>query len=127
MKNIFLFILTFISFSYLTEGQTYKLMTYNIRYDNPNDGDNQWSKRKEFLCDQIGFFNPDIFGIQEGLHHQVKYIDSTFSNYKFVGIGRDDGKKKGEYCAIFFNNEKFKVIKKSTFWLSQTPAKISVG
>ena len=127
MKNIFLFILTFISFSYLTEGQTYKLMTYNIRYDNPNDGDNQWSKRKEFLCDQIGFFDPDIFGIQEGLHHQVNYIDSTFSNYKFVGIGRDDGKKKGEYCAIFFNNEKFKVIKKSTFWLSQTPAKISVG
>lgn len=127
IKYTLLLISVFISFSYSTEGQTYKLMTYNIRYDNPNDGENQWSKRKEFLCDQIGFFEPDIFGIQEGLHHQVKYIDSTFSNYNFVGIGRDDGKKKGEYSAIFFNKEKFKVVKESTFWLSQTPAKISVG
>lgn len=119
--------MVFICFSFAIEGQTYKMMTYNIRYDNQNDGDNQWSKRKEFLCDQIAFYSPDILGIQEGLHHQVKYIDSTFSNYTFVGIGRDDGKKKGEYSAIFFNKKKFKVIKESTFWLSQTPAKISVG
>ena len=127
MKNIFLLIMVFICFSFAIEGQTYKMMTYNIRYDNQNDGENQWSKRKEFLCDQIAFYSPDILGIQEGLHHQVKYIDSTFSNYNFVGIGRDDGKKKGEYSAIFFNKKKFKVIKESTFWLSQTPAKISVG
>ena len=127
MKNIFLLIIAFICFSFAIEGQTYNMMTYNIRYDNQNDGDNQWSKRKEFLCDQIAFYSPDILGIQEGLHHQVKYIDSTFIDYNYVGLGRDDGKKKGEYSAIFFNGNRLEIVKDSTFWLSKTPAKISIG
>jgi len=127
MRKILLILLFSISFLCSIEGQTYNIMTYNIRYDNPNDGDNQWSKRKEFLSDQITFFYPDVFGIQEGLHHQVKYLDSVFKNYNYVGVGRDDGIEKGEYSAIFFNNKKFKIVKESTFWLSKTPDKISVG
>ena len=127
IKNTLLLILFFISFSNLITGQSYKIITYNIRYDNPNDGDNQWSKRKDFLCDQIAFYSPDILGIQEGLHHQVEYIDSTFIKYNYVGLGRDDGKKKGEYSAIFFNENKLEVVNDSTFWLSLTPNKISIG
>lgn len=127
IKNTLLLILFFISFSNSITGQYYKIITYNIRYDNPNDGDNQWSKRKVFLRDQIAFYSPDILGIQEGLHHQVEYIDSTFINYNYVGLGRDDGKKKGEYSAIFFNKNKLEIVKDSTFWLSETPNKISVG
>ncbi|MCF7567852.1 endonuclease/exonuclease/phosphatase family protein [Sabulilitoribacter arenilitoris] len=102
-------------------------MTYNIRYDNVNDGENQWSNRKGFLSNQITYNNPDIFGIQEGLHHQVQYLDSTFVNYNYIGVARDDGKTKGEYSAIFYNKEKFDVLKQGTFWLSETPNKISVG
>ena len=127
MKNVLLSVLLLLVGINTTNGQTYKLMTYNIRYDNPDDGENQWSKRKAFLCDQIAFNSPDIFGIQEGMHHQVTYIDSTFVNYKYVGVGRDDGKTKGEYSAIFYNTEKFKVIKQGTFWLSESPKKVSVG
>jgi len=127
IRNTHLLISFFICFSFAIEGQTYKMMTYNIRYDNQNDGENQWSKRKEFLCDQIAFYSPDILGIQEGLRHQVKYIDSTFSNFNFVGIGRDDGKEKGEYSAIFFNKNNLEIVKDSSFWLSETPNKISVG
>ncbi len=108
-------------------GQTYQIMTYNIRYGNANDGENHWNLRKDFLQGQIAFYKPDIFGIQEGLHFQVQYLDSSFTNYKYVGIGREDGKEKGEYSAIFYNTDKFKVLDKSTFWLSETPDKISVG
>jgi endonuclease/exonuclease/phosphatase family metal-dependent hydrolase len=128
MKVFKLFLLTIlIMFSSKTENEPYKIVTYNIRYGNANDGENHWSKRKEFLSDQIGFYQPDIFGIQEGLHHQVTYLDSVFVDYKFIGVGRDDGKEKGEYSAIFYNSKKFKAIKSNTFWLSKTPAKISVG
>ncbi|WP_111308333.1 endonuclease/exonuclease/phosphatase family protein [Confluentibacter sediminis] len=127
MKNTMCFILAFISLSLTMNGQTYKFITYNIRYDNSADGENQWSKRKDYLCDQIAFYSPDVFGIQEGLHHQVAYIDSTFVDYKYVGVGRDDGKTKGEYSAIFYNSKKLKPIKQATFWLSETPNKISVG
>jgi len=128
MKNIlvvFCIALFFLSNTVL--GQDYKMMTYNIRYDNPNDGENQWSKRKEFLSNQLLFHEPDILGIQEGLHHQVNYLDSILTKYSFIGIGRDDGKEKGEYSAIFYKTDKFQILKQSTFWLSKTPDTISVG
>ncbi len=102
-------------------------MTYNIRYDNPNDGENKWSNRKAFLSNQIAYNEPDVFGIQEGLHQQLRYLDSTLIDYKYVGVARDDGKTKGEYSAIFYNASRLKVVKASTFWLSKTPNKISVG
>ena len=126
MKTIFL-AFGFCLLSSVLFAQSYKIMTYNIRYDNPNDGENQWSKRKAFLSNQIAYNDPDVFGIQEGLHHQVTYLDSALVDYKYLGVGRDDGKTKGEYSAIFYNTKKLKVIKKSTIWLSETPNKISVG
>ena len=126
MKKI-LTIALIVLFTNLTFGQTYKAMTYNIRYDNPNDGDNSWPKRKAWLSSQILANTPDVIGIQEGLNHQVTYLDSVLVNYKYVGLGRDDGKTKGEYSAIFYNTNKFKVVKTKTFWLSQTPKEISVG
>lgn len=127
MNKALLLLFILMGFTTVAFGQTYKLLTYNIRYDNPNDGENQWSERKEYLCDQIAFYNPDIFGIQEGLHHQVKYIDSTIVSYDYVGVGRDDGKEKGEYSAIFFNKKNIEVLSDGTFWLSETPNEISVG
>ena len=54
-------------------------MTYNIRYATVNDQENQWEKRKEYLTQQIDFYTPDVFGIQEGLHSQLGfYLMSRF-------------------------------------------------
>jgi endonuclease/exonuclease/phosphatase family metal-dependent hydrolase len=108
-------------------GQPLQVMTYNIRFDNPNDGENIWNLRKEVLAKQILFYSPDILGTQEGLYHQLKYLDSALVNYRYIGVGRDDGKQKGEYCAIFFNVQKFSLLEHSTFWLSETPNSISKG
>ena len=107
--------------------QRINMMTYNIRYATTNDGENQWEKRKEFLSDQIGFFGPDIFGVREALEHQVEYLNEEFSDFKYIGVGRDDGDSKGEYCAIFYNKEKFDLLGQDTFWLSSSPEKVSVG
>ncbi|MBJ6367427.1 endonuclease/exonuclease/phosphatase family protein [Snuella sedimenti] len=125
-KHFFLVLIVFGAFQ-IALGQNYKFITYNIRYDNPNDGENQWSKRKAFLCQQLAFYKPDVFGIQEGLQHQVQYIDSTLLDYNYIGVGRNDGKTKGEYSAIFYNSDKLQVINSNTFWLSETPQGISVG
>jgi endonuclease/exonuclease/phosphatase family metal-dependent hydrolase len=107
--------------------QEMSFMTYNIRYANVNDGDNQWEKRKEYLSDQIRFYAPDVIGIQEGLELQVNFLNARLSDYKFFGVGRNDGKNKGEYCAIFYKRNKFDVLKQDTFWLSEHPEQISVG
>lgn len=102
-------------------------MTYNIRYANQTDGENSWSERKDFLADQLKFYSPDVFGIQEGLSNQLNYLDSSLVAYKYIGVGRDDGKTKGEHSAIFYNFKRVKLISSSTFWLSDTPEKVSVG
>ncbi len=102
-------------------------MTYNLRYDNPNDGLNKWELRKENITDLILKYSPDIFGTQEGLSRQLDYLDENLKNYSFIGVGRDDGKRKGEYCAIFYKCSDYKILDESTFWLSNTPNKISIG
>jgi endonuclease/exonuclease/phosphatase family metal-dependent hydrolase len=72
-------------------------------------------------------YNPSIFGIQEGLLNQVGFIDSVLIKYDYVGVGRDDGKMKGEFCAIYFDTTRYKIHNNSTFWLSETPDIVSVG
>ncbi len=114
-------------FSIAAFGQNLKVMTYNLRFDNAADGENRWDLRKDFLCRQIQFYSPDFFGTQEGRQHQLKYIDSTMIHYSYIGIGRDSSPTGGEYSAIFYNTNKFKVLKQSTFWLSETPDQVSKG
>lgn len=108
-------------------GQSVKVITYNIRYDNASDGENRWSLRKDKIVEMFGFYEPDVFGIQEGLSNQLAYLDSCLPQYHYLGIGRDDGKTQGEYCAIFYKKDIFEVIQTSTFWLSETPDTVSRG
>ena len=103
------------------------IISYNIRYDNRWDKENLWSLRKNRLSQLLMDYDPSIFGIQEGLLNQVEWIDSTLGNYNYIGVGRDDGKGKGEFCAIYFDTTRYEVMESSTFWLSDTPNKVSVG
>ena len=103
------------------------IMSYNLRYNTPNDGENWWEYRKHEVAEMIKHYQPGILGIQEGLSGQVKYLDSVLTNYSFVGVGRDDGNEKGEFVAIFFDTTKYELIETNTFWLSQTPDQVSVG
>ena len=105
----------------------HSVITYNIKYDDNSNGKNSWKVRKDAMIELIHKLSPDILGIQEGLIHQVEFLDSKMSDHKYVGVGRDDSNRKGEYCAIFFNEKKYKLLKDSTFWLSENPDKVSVG
>src|SRR5690606_18198884 len=86
------------------------IATYNIRYANPNDAPDTWDKRHPVIVNMIKFHEMDIVGIQEGLDHQVFALSEGLSNYGYVGVGRDDGKEKGEFSAIFYNKDKVKVL-----------------
>ena len=112
--------------TFITNGQT-SVMTFNIRYDNPEDNDNWWEHRKLSILKMFNFYSPEIIGIQEGLNNQVKYIKKNLPDYNYIGVGRDDGKKKGEYTAIFYKKKKLKLISSKTYWLSETPEKVSIG
>ena len=105
----------------------YTIVSYNIRYDNKWDKENLWSLRKKRLSQLLMDYSPSIFGIQEGLYNQVKTIDSSLAKYNYIGVGRDDGNLKGEFCAIYFDSTLYEVMNHSTFWLSETPDVVSVG
>ena len=126
--KMFLFqIVIMISLSSTILGQTVKMITYNIRYDNPNDGENIWENRKNKMAGLLNYYEPSFFGIQEGLLNQVEYLNQSLLAYDYIGVGRDDGKQKGEFCAIFYDTRTYKVIIDSTFWLSETPDTPSNG
>lgn len=103
------------------------VMSFNIRYDNRNDKENWWEYRKDEVAQHILNNSPDFLGIQEGLDHQVEFLNIQLKEYQFIGVGRDDGKTEGEYSAIFFRVTRFELIKQETFWLSETPDIISTG
>ncbi|AYN67751.1 endonuclease/exonuclease/phosphatase family protein [Euzebyella marina] len=102
-------------------------MTYNIKYDNVNDTVNNWNDRKSSMVELIVTEAPDVVGMQEVLHNQLNYLNEELSGYDYVGVGREDGKQKGEYSPILYQKEKYELLKSNTFWLSKTPDQISVG
>ena len=103
-----------------------KVMSYNIRLGSAQDGTNSWGLRytatEEMLKDQ----QPDVFGVQEALEYQVRYIEDM-CGYESVGVGRENGKKEGEHMSIFWNKKTVSMLKWGTFWLSETPQKPSRG
>ncbi|MBQ4914745.1 endonuclease/exonuclease/phosphatase family protein [Maribacter sp. MMG018] len=107
--------------------QTVKVLTYNIKYDNVNDTVNNWNDRKGDMVKLLKFYSPDIIGMQEVLERQLVYLDESLPQYKAIGVGREDGKKKGEYSPILYNADNLKLLKDNTFWLSETPDKVSIG
>lgn len=113
-------------FSYSAMSQV-EVMSYNIKYANEHDGENSWSKRKNHLTSQLKFYEPQVLGLQEAVHEQLLHFQENLPNYTYVGVGREDGKQKGEYTAIFYDSTRFDALENQTFWLSETPDKVSVG
>jgi endonuclease/exonuclease/phosphatase family metal-dependent hydrolase len=129
MKNIFYLVL-FFSLSSSTVDRSnleLKIMSFNIRYDNPEDNKNNWKYRKEEVTKIIRSQGVDILGAQEVLANQLKDISEKLPEYNAIGVGRDDGEEKGEFSPIFYKKNKFIVVKSGYFWLSETPDKPSKG
>jgi endonuclease/exonuclease/phosphatase family metal-dependent hydrolase len=129
MKNLLLVacvVLILPAFGQKPENKPLNLMSYNIRYNTANDGVNAWPNRKDWVKDLVEYYGTDILCVQEALQGQVEDLLKD-SRFELEGVGRDDGKTKGEYTAIFYNKNRFKKQQSGTFWLSDTPEKPSKG
>jgi endonuclease/exonuclease/phosphatase family metal-dependent hydrolase len=101
--------------------QSLKVMTYNLRLDTEQDGVNQWGKRKDKVFALILKNKPAVLGVQEALANQIDDLKNNLPDYDYVGVGRDDGKRMGEFSAIFYRKDKFNAVASGTYWLSETP------
>lgn len=100
-----------------------RVMTFNIRYDEPRDGVNAWPNRKQKVADVIRFHKADLVGVQEALLTQLKDLEKLLPDFASCGVGRTDGKDAGEFSAILYRRSRFMLIATNTFWLSETPEK----
>ena len=97
--------------------------TFNIRLQNSGDekAGYGWSVRKDRVANYVKANNIEIVGMQEVLQAQLEDLLARLPEYDYVGVGRTDGKTKGEYSPIFFLKDRFDVLEKGNFWLSETP------
>jgi endonuclease/exonuclease/phosphatase family metal-dependent hydrolase len=101
------------------------VMTFNIRYGTANDGDDHWLRRREALFALLRDQQPDLLGLQEALHFQIREILEAVPGYAYVGVGRADGHRGGEYAAILYRSARLQVRRSDTFWFSDTPAVVA--
>ena len=99
-----------------------RVMTFNIRYNEPRDGINAWANRQTKVADVIRFHKADLIGVQEALHLQLQDLEKLLPDYAWCGVGRN-GESEGEFSAILFRKSRFRLLETKTFWLSETPEK----
>ncbi len=106
---------------------TFRIMTFNIRYPNPGDGPNYWPNRKEMVASMVRFHGADLVGVQEAFRSQLDELSEQLPGYAWTGVCRTDGsdqpKPDNEFSAIFYRKERFEFLAGATFWLSEQPEK----
>ncbi len=120
MKKILVVLITFCA-GYSLMAQDITVMTFNIRLNTVSDSLNAWPYRKDKVSSTILYHAVDILGVQEALHQQMVDLQERLPAYKALGGGRDDGKEKGEYSAIFYDTTRLQLLQTKMFWLSETP------
>lgn len=104
-----------------------RVATFNIRYDNPEDSMNNWKYRKDKVCAFIREKQLDVVGMQEVLNSQLENLLAELPDYAYVGVGRDDGEKLGEFAPVFYLKDKYDLLDSNTFWLSENPDSVGIG
>lgn len=121
MKRFILLTSLLITISLPVLSQSLNVMTFNIRLNTASDSLNAWPYRKDKVSSQVLFHQVHILGVQEALYDQVTDLQQQLTKYRYCGVGRDDGKTKGEYSAVFYDTTRTQLMKSETFWLSLTP------
>ena len=103
--------------------QPLHVMTFNVRYANPDDGPDAWPLRSALVFDLIRAQAPDLVGLQEALPEQMDELQAAFPDYRFLGQGREGG-RSGEFSALMVRAERLEVLESGDFWLSPTPDQV---
>lgn len=102
-------------------GNGLAVMSFNIRLDAASDSINNWRYRKDNVYRMIGYYDPDLLGMQEVCSNQMEDLKHGLPDYTALGVGRDDGKQGGEFSPVFFKTSRFKLISHGDFALSEHP------
>jgi len=118
---LFIALLSFGSAAAAQSGTAIRVMSFNIRYNEPRDGVNAWPNRKQKVADVIRFHKADLVGVQEAQIGQLRDLEKLLPGFAWCGVGRTDGKEDGEFSAVIYRRDRFRLLECKTIWLSETP------
>jgi endonuclease/exonuclease/phosphatase family metal-dependent hydrolase len=96
------------------------LVSCNIRFDNPSDGENTWARRRALLAQTLLNHSPDIIATQEGRYPQLMNLAELLPEFELVDNHRSWIKER-MYPSFFIRKSKFEIFKSEDVWLSETP------
>lgn len=126
-RIVFILCLVVTCLSGVAQNSDIKALCFNIRYNNPSDGEFAWAKRREAVVKMLKQEQPAVMGLQEVLKNQLDYLKKQLPHYNYIGVGREDGKSQGEYAPVFYNTKLLTLINSGYFWLSPTCDRPSKG
>lgn len=104
---------------------TISIISANVRTFAPGDlFKKSWFYRADLFLKSISEQTPDIIGFQEVTKMHCKYLADNLPDYDYV-IEYRDKSLQPEACPVFYRTDKFECTDKGSFWLSNTPEKMS--
>ncbi|MBI4891076.1 MAG: endonuclease/exonuclease/phosphatase family protein [Acidobacteria bacterium] len=102
--------------------ETLRVMSFNVRYPSPGDGEDVWAKRRDLLVETVRTQAPDVMGTQELFFEQGQYIVEKLPEYAWFGLSRR-GNHEDEHMGVFYRKDRLQLVDNGDFWLSPTPEK----
>ncbi|MBI4178299.1 endonuclease/exonuclease/phosphatase family protein [bacterium] len=98
-------------------GPACRVLSFNVRYNTPNDGRNAWPHRKKMVANIFKKYAVDVAGLQEPDKRQIGDLKKRLPDYAFYGVKN----------AILYRSARYELLRGGTFWLSKTPDRKSRG
>lgn len=102
-------------------GELWRVATFNVRTARAVDGRHPWPARWRSVVGLIDSLRSDVLGLQEAHAFQLRRILDHRPEFDAVSAGRDDGRSRGEHCAILLRRDRGTLTSVVTRWYSDTP------
>lgn len=96
-----------------------RFVTFNIRCDYDQDGENSFRFRKKSILEKLGREKPDIVCFQEVRPHVAEWLKQELGEYYVLGCGRSKD-FADEQMTLAYRRDRFDLLFWETFWLSAT-------
>jgi endonuclease/exonuclease/phosphatase family metal-dependent hydrolase len=103
------------------------VMSFNIRTQTRDDGENQWHFRRDDLAAMLVAKQPDVIGFQEVKKSQLDDLIARLPGYSWYGVGREDGREAGEFSPVFWRTDRFDRLDVGSFWLATDCTQPALG
>ena len=98
---------------------SFNLATFNVRFATSADkGELSWERRVPRMAEVVRRHRFDVFGVQEGSSNIVAGLLRELPDFAHAG---EVTSPTAEGVGIFYRRDRFRLVEKDFFWLSETP------